>query len=165
MVPIVETFSRAQYYVGPFGAASKLKFVANLLVAIHNVAAAEALVLARQAGLDPAMVLEAVSDGAGSSRVLQLRGPMMVAGDYSAATMKLDVWKKDMTIIAEFARRRRSADAAVHRERGDLRCGARHGISPGRHGGGLRRAAKRWRRVPGAVAVATRDSRRTAESG
>jgi L-threonate 2-dehydrogenase len=105
VVPLAETFARAQYYVGPFGAASKLKFVANLLVAIHNVAAAEALVLAEQAGLDPAMVLRAVSDGAGSSRVLQLRGPMMVAGDYSAPTMKLDVWKKDMSIIADFARR------------------------------------------------------------
>jgi putative dehydrogenase len=104
VVPIARTFSRAQYYVGPFGSASKLKFVANLLVAVHNVAAAEALVLAQQAGLDPALVLEAVSDGAGSSRVLQLRGPMMVAGDYSAATMKLAVWKKDMGIIADFAR-------------------------------------------------------------
>jgi 3-hydroxyisobutyrate dehydrogenase-like beta-hydroxyacid dehydrogenase len=105
VVPIVGAFSRAHYYVGAFGAASKLKFVANLLVAIHNVAAAEALVLARKAGLDPALALQAVSDGAGSSRVLQLRGPMMVAGDYSAATMKLDVWKKDMSIIADFARR------------------------------------------------------------
>jgi 3-hydroxyisobutyrate dehydrogenase-like beta-hydroxyacid dehydrogenase len=104
-VPIVRTFSRAQYFVGPFGAGSMLKFVANLLVAIHNVAAAEALVLARQAGLDPAMVLEAVADGAGNSRVLQLRGPMMIARDYSAPTMKLEVWKKDMAIIAAFARR------------------------------------------------------------
>ena len=103
--PLVEVFSRAQYYLGGFGSASKLKFVANLLVAIHNVAAAEALVLAKRAGLDPALVLKAVGDGAGSSRVLQLRGPMMVAGDYSVPTMKLDVWKKDMSIIGDFARR------------------------------------------------------------
>jgi 3-hydroxyisobutyrate dehydrogenase-like beta-hydroxyacid dehydrogenase len=105
VVQVVKVFSRTQYYLGDFGSASKLKFVANLLVAIHNVAAAEALVLARRAGLDPALVLQAVSDGAGSSRVLQLRGPMMVAGDYSVPTMKLDVWKKDMSIIADFARR------------------------------------------------------------
>jgi putative dehydrogenase len=105
VVPVVEAFSRAQYYLGEFGSASKLKFVANLLVAIHNVAAAEALVLAKRAGLDPTLALQAVADGAGSSRVLQLRGPMMVAGDYSAATMKLGVWKKDMSIIGDFARR------------------------------------------------------------
>jgi len=78
--------------------------VANLLVAIHNVAAAEALVLAMKAGLDPARVLEVIAAGAGSSRMLQVRGPMMVKGDYSDAMMKLGVWQKDMTIIADFAR-------------------------------------------------------------
>jgi putative dehydrogenase len=103
-VPVMEGFARAHYYVGAFGAGSKTKFVANLLVAIHNVAAAEALVLAMKAGLDPAMVLKVVADGAGSSRMLQMRGPMMVKGDYSDATMKLEIWQKDMTIIADFAR-------------------------------------------------------------
>ena len=94
----------AHYYVGPFGAGSKTKFVANLLVAIHNVAAAEALVLAMKAGLDPALTLKVIADGGGSSRMLQVRGPMMVRGDYSEPTMKLDVWQKDMTVIADFAR-------------------------------------------------------------
>jgi 3-hydroxyisobutyrate dehydrogenase-like beta-hydroxyacid dehydrogenase len=103
IVPVLQAFSRANYYLGEFGAGSKMKFVANLLVAIHNVAAAEAIVLARQAGLDAAVVLKAVSDGAGSSRVLQLRGPMMVRRRYSRPTMKLEVWKKDMAIIAEYA--------------------------------------------------------------
>ncbi len=104
VAPVLEGFSRAHYYVGPFGAGSKTKFVANLLVAIHNVAAAEGLVLATKAGLDPALTLKVIADGAGSSRMLQVRGPMMVRGDYSEATMKLDVWQKDMTIIADFAR-------------------------------------------------------------
>ena len=103
-VPVMEGFARAHYYVGAFGAGSKVKFVANLLVAVHNVAAAEALVLAMKAGLDPAMVLKVIGDGAGSSRMLQVRGPMMVKGDYSGALMKLGVWQKDMTIIADFAR-------------------------------------------------------------
>jgi 3-hydroxyisobutyrate dehydrogenase-like beta-hydroxyacid dehydrogenase len=103
-VPILSAFARAHYYVGGFGAGSKMKFVANLLVAIHNVAAAEALVLAMKAGLDPAMVVKVIGDGAGSSRMFQVRGPMMVAGDYSEAMMKLEIWQKDMTIIADFAR-------------------------------------------------------------
>ena len=102
--PVLEAFARAHYYVGAFGAGSKTKFVANLLVAIHNVASAEAMVLAMKAGLDPAMVLKVVPAGVGSSRVLEVRGPMIVKGDYSRATMKLDVWRKDMTIIADFAR-------------------------------------------------------------
>jgi 3-hydroxyisobutyrate dehydrogenase-like beta-hydroxyacid dehydrogenase len=81
-----------------------MKFVANLLVAVHNVAAAEALVLATKAGLDPALVLQAVGDGAGSSRMLQVRGPAMVHGRYRQAAMKVEVWQKDMAIIGEFAR-------------------------------------------------------------
>ncbi len=102
---VLDGFARAHYYVGEFGAGSKVKFVANLLVAIHNVAAAEAMVLAMKAGLDPAMVLKAVADGAGGSRMLQVRGPMMVKGDYSEATMKVQTWQKDMTIIGDYARK------------------------------------------------------------
>jgi 3-hydroxyisobutyrate dehydrogenase-like beta-hydroxyacid dehydrogenase len=103
-MPVLEGFARAHYFLGAFGAGSKMKFLANLLVAIHNVSAAEALVLGMKAGLDPATMVKVLSDGAGSSRMLQVRGPMMVAGDYSAATMKVGVWQKDMKIIGEFAR-------------------------------------------------------------
>jgi L-threonate 2-dehydrogenase len=101
---VMDGFSRAHHYIGAFGDGSKMKFVANLLVAIHNVAAAEAMVLGMKAGLDPAMVLKVVADGAGGSRMLQVRGPMMVKGDYSEATMKCEVWQKDMTIIGDFVR-------------------------------------------------------------
>jgi L-threonate 2-dehydrogenase len=102
---VLEGFSRAHYYVGSFGAGCKVKFVANLLVAIHNVAAAEAMVLAMKSGLDPELVLKVVADGAGGSRMLSVRGPMMVKGDYSEATMKVQTWQKDMTIIGDFARK------------------------------------------------------------
>jgi len=104
VAPVMDAFARAHYHVGPFGAGSKMKFVANLLVAIHNVAAAEGLVLAMKAGLDPGLTLKVIGDGGGSSRMLQVRGPMMVSGDYSSPTMKLDVWQKDMNAIAEFAK-------------------------------------------------------------
>lgn len=101
--PVFEGFARGHHYLGAFGNGSKMKYVANLLVAIHNVAAAEAMVLARKAGLDPGHALKVVGDGAGSSRMLQVRGPMMVRDDYSDATMKVEVWQKDMHIIAEYA--------------------------------------------------------------
>jgi 3-hydroxyisobutyrate dehydrogenase-like beta-hydroxyacid dehydrogenase len=103
VIPVLEGFARAHYYIGAFGAGSKMKYVANLLVAIHNVAAAEAMTLAIKAGLDPAQVLKVISDGAGSSRMFQVRGPMMVANDYSQATMKVAVWQKDMHVIGDFA--------------------------------------------------------------
>ena len=103
-ISVLQGFTSANYYVGPFGNGSKVKFVANLLVAIHNVAAAEAMVLGMKAGLDPALILKVVAGGAGGSRMFQVRGPMMVKGDYSEATMKTEVWQKDMTIIGDFAR-------------------------------------------------------------
>jgi putative dehydrogenase len=103
-VPVLEAFARSHHFLGPFGAGSKMKFVANLLVAIHNVSTAEAMVLGRKAGLDPATMVKVLGDGAGSSRMLQVRGPMMIDGDYSAAAMKVGVWQKDMKIIGEFAR-------------------------------------------------------------
>jgi len=103
-IPVLQGFTSANYYVGPFGNGSKVKFIANLLVAIHNVAAAEAMVLGMKAGLDPALILKVVAGGAGGSRMFQVRGPMMVKGDYSEATMKNEVWQKDMTIIGDFAR-------------------------------------------------------------
>jgi len=102
-LPVLKGFSRAQYFVGEFGNGSRMKFVANLMVAIHNVSAAEAFVLGMKAGLKPAMIYKVAGDGAGTSRMFQVRGPMMVAGDYRDATMKNEVWQKDMKIIGEFA--------------------------------------------------------------
>jgi 3-hydroxyisobutyrate dehydrogenase-like beta-hydroxyacid dehydrogenase len=101
--PVLDALARERVYVGEFGAGSRMKYVANLLVAIHNVAAAEALVLAMKAGFDPALAFKVLSAGAGSSRMLEVRGPMMVADDYSQPLMKLGVWQKDMRIIADFA--------------------------------------------------------------
>jgi L-threonate 2-dehydrogenase len=96
-------FAKQSADLGAFGNGSKMKFVANHLVAIHNVASAEAMVLAERAGLDPQMVVDLVSPGAGGSRMFQLRAPMMVKRAYEPATMKVSIWKKDMAIIAEFA--------------------------------------------------------------
>jgi putative dehydrogenase len=96
-------FAKQSADLGVFGNGSRMKFVANHLVAIHNVATAEAMVLAQRAGLDPKTVVELVGPGAGGSRMFQMRAPMMVEGVYQPATMKVSTWKKDMAIIAEFA--------------------------------------------------------------
>ena len=101
--PLLLDFARAVSNLGAFGNGTKMKFVANLLVAIHNVASAEAFALGMKAGLDPKQILELVKSGAGNSRVFELRGPMMAEGRYDDATMKISVWQKDMAIIREFA--------------------------------------------------------------
>ena len=101
--PMFAAFSRAMHDLGEYGNGSRMKYVANLLVAIHNVASAEAMVLGMKAGLDPKRIFELVTIGAGNSRVFELRAPMMVKNRYSPATMKNKVWQKDMAVIGEYA--------------------------------------------------------------
>jgi 3-hydroxyisobutyrate dehydrogenase/glyoxylate/succinic semialdehyde reductase len=96
-------FAKQSADLGTYGNGSRMKFVANHLVAINNVATAEAMLLAERAGLDPKMVVDMVGPGAGGSRMFQMRAPMMVEGVYEPATMKVSTWKKDMAIIAAFA--------------------------------------------------------------
>jgi putative dehydrogenase len=95
--------SRAQKYVGAFGNGSRMKFIANHLVTIHNLAAAESLVLGELAGLDPALVFDVIADSAGASRMFQIRGPMMVAGQYDEPTATMTTHVKDLGIIGKFA--------------------------------------------------------------
>ena len=98
--PLLESMLPRAVYIGAAGQAMVLKLVANLLVALHSVAAAEALHLARQAGLDPAVALEVLAGSAAGSRMLELRGPLMVRGEYPAQ-MKLDLFMKDLHLILE----------------------------------------------------------------
>ena len=100
---ILHRFARSVYFLGEFGQGTKMKFVANLLVAIHNVATAEAMILGTSCGLDPDILCEVIAAGAGSSRVFELRSSMMANGTYDPPTMKLDIWQKDMKLISEFA--------------------------------------------------------------
>jgi L-threonate 2-dehydrogenase len=99
-------FTRAVHDVGAFGNGSRMKYVANLLVAIHNVASAEAMVLGIKAGLPPQLIFDLIKTGAGNSRIFELRAPMMVKNDYAShVTMKISVWQKDMDVIGGYARK------------------------------------------------------------
>lgn len=103
-LPVFEGFSRAPHLLGPFGNGTRMKFVANLMVAIHTAAAGEAFALARKVGLDPQQTLEMLLDGAAYSRSLAARGEMLVADAYTPVrTMPLSLWRKDLKSIGEFA--------------------------------------------------------------
>jgi len=102
---VFDGFARSTYYCGEFGIGSKLKFVANLLVTIHNLSAAEAMAVGEKAGIDLGLLYRVIGDGAGSSRMFQVRGPMMVAGRYEPPHMKSQIYQKDIDIIRAFVRR------------------------------------------------------------
>jgi 3-hydroxyisobutyrate dehydrogenase-like beta-hydroxyacid dehydrogenase len=100
---IFEGFARSQHYCGEFGNGSKLKFIANLLVTIHNLSTAEAIVMGRRSGLDLDLLYKVIKDGAGTSRMFEVRAPLMIRRDYADATMKIDVYQKDIDIIGAYA--------------------------------------------------------------
>ena len=105
LAPLFAGFARATHDLGAFGNGSRMKYVANLLVAIYNVASAEAMELGQKAGLEPRPVFDLVRSGAGNSRVFELRGPMMADNRYDGdnVTMRISTWQKDMAVIGEFA--------------------------------------------------------------
>jgi 3-hydroxyisobutyrate dehydrogenase-like beta-hydroxyacid dehydrogenase len=105
LMPVFADFSRQAHDLGAFGNGMKMKFVANLMVAIHNVASAEAMVLGIKAGLDPAQIFKLIQAGAANSRVFELRAPMMVEDRYDGdnLTMRNSTWQKDMKVIGEYA--------------------------------------------------------------
>ncbi len=101
--PILESFARDVRYVGAFGTGMKLKMITNHLVAVHNVATAEALSFAASAGLDRQLVYDLIAGGPASSRVFEFRGPLMIEARYANPTMRMDVFEKDLQIIDDFA--------------------------------------------------------------
>jgi 3-hydroxyisobutyrate dehydrogenase-like beta-hydroxyacid dehydrogenase len=114
------------------------------LVTIHNVSAAEAIVLGMKAGLDPAVIYDTLADSAGSSRMFQVRDPQMRDNHYDNPTATIRTYLKDLSVInasrptstaprRSFLRRRSSITQGLHR---DARCRAQ------------RWSARSWKRWP-----------------
>jgi 3-hydroxyisobutyrate dehydrogenase-like beta-hydroxyacid dehydrogenase len=100
--PVLEAILPVSVFIGTAGQAMVLKLIANLLVGLHSAAAAEALNMARRAGLDMALALDVLTRSAATSRMLEVRGPMMAREEYPAQ-MKLDLFMKDLHLIQEAA--------------------------------------------------------------
>ena len=103
--PIFKTFTDNIPYVGDYGCGTKMKYAANHLVAIYNVAYAEVVTFARKMELDPSEMLKLFGNspvlGTG---VMRLRMPFMIERNYSPPTMKIQVWQKDMQVIGDMAK-------------------------------------------------------------
>jgi putative dehydrogenase len=147
-------FARSNYYCGAYGTGSKLKFVANLLVTIHNLSTAEAMVVGEKAGIDLELLYKVIADGAGTSRMFEVRGPMMVARDYLPPHMKAEIYQKDIDIIDGFVRKMKCPtplfDSSIPLYTGALQAGlgqedtaAIHAILRERAGLGRARPARR----------------------
>jgi len=82
---VLDAVSGPWIYTGPFGTGAKMKYVANLLLAVHTVAAAEAMALARRSGLDLDLVQKTLDDSIASSAIWRQRGPLMAERSWSPA--------------------------------------------------------------------------------
>lgn len=105
MRPVFEKMARVVHHLGDFGAGSSMKFIHNLLVTIHDAAAGEAFALGVKAGVDPQKIYDVICPSVGSSRVFEVRGKMMAAGDYDTnITARLQLLLKDIACISQHAR-------------------------------------------------------------
>ncbi len=101
--PVLEGFTSTIFYLGEFGAGTKMKCVANLLVFIHILAAAEAMVLGTKAGLDPATVIQVISPSVASSAQFVARAKMMAEYVYEPALSAIGQIDEGISVINELA--------------------------------------------------------------
>lgn len=105
--PVLEHLSSTLTVVGPHpGDGQALKTINQLLAGVHIAAAAEAIALARGLGLDPAVVIDALSQGAAGSFMFADRGPRMLQAYTGGAEVKsrVDIFVKDMGIVTTVGR-------------------------------------------------------------
>ena len=88
-------------YMGPTGSGAVAKLINQLLVGIHSVAAAEAILVGAKAGADPAMIFEVVNSGWGQSFMLGRNAPVMLDRDFEGTRTQMTVFLKDMGLIKE----------------------------------------------------------------
>ncbi len=82
---VLDAISGPWVYTGPFGTGAQLKYIANMLLAVHTVAAAEAMAMARRSGLDLELVQKTLDNSIASSTIWQQRGPLMAERAWSPA--------------------------------------------------------------------------------
>ncbi|MDI9330543.1 MAG: NAD-binding protein [Alphaproteobacteria bacterium] len=98
--PALHAMGRISHFLGEFGNGSRMKYVANLLVTIHNVSTAEAMALGMKAGIPPETIYEVLCGSAATSRIFEVRGPMMVKNNYQEnVSATFATMSKDLAII------------------------------------------------------------------
>ena len=103
-LPVFEAMGTTVRHIGPTGTGTTVKLVNQLLVGIHSVAAAEAMLLGAKSGADPALVFEVVNSGWGQSFMLARNAPVMLDRNFEGVRGQLNLFLKDMGLIQELAK-------------------------------------------------------------
>ena len=102
-LPLCRAVTAEAFVLGPFGAATKMKLINNLLSAVHTAAAAEAMALGVKAGFEPDLLARVLSSGSGSSKFLVSRAPLMAARRFDQPSGRLKLFGKYLEHIPELA--------------------------------------------------------------
>src|SRR5947207_12795319 len=89
VAPILDAISGPWIYTGAFGTGARMKYVANLLLAVHTVAAAEAMALARRSGLDLQLVQKTLDESIARSAIWRQRGQLMSEPTWSPSPVHI----------------------------------------------------------------------------
>ena len=100
--PVLAAISGPCVCTGAFGTGAAMKYISSMLVAVHTVAAAEAIVLARSSGLDLDLVQKTLDNSIAGSAILSQRGPVMRARDWSAAPGPIETLHAILEQVKEF---------------------------------------------------------------
>jgi len=100
---VIAGFSDSCFYFGTFGSSIKVKLIANLLVTLNVTAAGEAMALARETGIDPHAIIQAVTSGAGNSTQFAIRAPWMADRKFLPAQGSIELVAHYQAAIKDMA--------------------------------------------------------------
>jgi 3-hydroxyisobutyrate dehydrogenase len=106
--PVLHQLCRRVEHVGPVGSGARMKLAINLPLLVYWQALGEALLIAKSLGLEPARMMDILSDTSGGPNVLKARGPAIAAAlrgdDVAPVTFDVDSIRKDLRTMIEEAR-------------------------------------------------------------
>ena len=102
--PVLKAITEHHFHLGAYGSAVSMKLIANYLLTIHTLAAAEAMNLGARAGFEPMKVAQVVAQGAGSSTMFSIRAPMMAQRKFSPAPGPFTTLAKYLELGQQMAR-------------------------------------------------------------
>ena len=102
--PLLSCYAKSIVHIGPSGAGQVAKACNQICTIVNQLGAAEAMLLAERAGVDPRAVKEAMMGGFAASRMLDLQAPKMIARDFEGK-VESRLHHKDIHIVLELARK------------------------------------------------------------
>lgn len=102
--PVLKAITEHQFHLGDYGSAVSMKLIANYLLTIHTLAAAEAIDMGTRAGFDPALVAQVIAQGAGGSAMFSVRAPLMAQRKFTPAPGPFTTLAKYLDLGEQMAR-------------------------------------------------------------